>query len=433
MNNYFPRRTDIVIRQLERRNWFEGGIAPEFSINGTAQHGGFINPGSNLTMQAPAGTIYYTMDGSDPRVEGGQISPTALTYSGAIPLAATTTVRARLRQADDSWSPISEARFVTAVPADASSLRISEVHYHPADPSAAEIAAGFGSPDDFEFVELVNISDHPIDLTNVRFEQVAVGNDLQGLDFAFADGSVPELAPGGRVVVVEDLDAFQFRYGTQLPVAGQWSGGLGNRSERIVLMAGDETIHDFTYSDAWYPTTDGNGPSLQIDDESGELDLWTFQQGWRTSLAIGGSPGRVDAQLPGDSNHDGIFNSTDMVVVFQAGEYEDGVPDNSTFEEGDWNEDGDFDTQDIVYVFQLGHYSRAARPQLATAARLIDPNVAAAVLADSAGSPLAGAPAAPTDATRDEDAAGHAPSPVDLPLPAQDQLFGEWGTGPGPG
>jgi hypothetical protein len=44
------------------------------------------------------------------------------------------------------------------------------------------------------------------------------------------------------------------------------------------------------------------------------------------------------------------------VVVFQAGEYEDQVPGNSTFEEGDWNGDGDFTTSDFVFVLQAGTY-----------------------------------------------------------------------------
>jgi hypothetical protein len=63
---------------------------------------------------------------------------------------------------------------------------------------------------------------------------------------------------------------------------------------------------------------------------------------------------------PGDSNHDGIFNSSDLVAVFTAGEYEDAVKGNSTWEEGDWNRDGDFDTADLVYAFTNGTYSRAA-------------------------------------------------------------------------
>ncbi len=37
-----------------------------------------------------------------------------------------------------------------------SSLVFSEVNYHPLDPTADEIAAGFTDADDFEFVELYN-------------------------------------------------------------------------------------------------------------------------------------------------------------------------------------------------------------------------------------------------------------------------------------
>jgi hypothetical protein len=60
--------------------------------------------------------------------------------------------------------------------------------------------------------------------------------------------------------------------------------------------------------------------------------------------------------LPGDANRDGVFDSTDMVQVFQCGEYEDEVADNSTWEEGDWNGDGDFNSSDLVMAFQTGLY-----------------------------------------------------------------------------
>ena len=63
----------------------------------------------------------------------------------------------------------------------------------------------------------------------------------------------------------------------------------------------------------------------------------------------------------GDVNDDCIFNSTDLIAVFQAGEYEDEIDGNSTHEEGDWNGDGDFDSSDLVFVFQNGNYSQAAR------------------------------------------------------------------------
>jgi hypothetical protein len=64
----------------------------------------------------------------------------------------------------------------------------------------------------------------------------------------------------------------------------------------------------------------------------------------------------------GDLDGDGLFTSSDLVLVFQAGEYEDGLVRNSTFQTGDWNGDGEFDSADLVFAFQAGHYEAAANP-----------------------------------------------------------------------
>lgn len=59
----------------------------------------------------------------------------------------------------------------------------------------------------------------------------------------------------------------------------------------------------------------------------------------------------------GDSNLDGVFNPSDFVTVFQAGEYEDDVDGNSGWADGDWNGDSDYNTNDLVYVFTLDDYT----------------------------------------------------------------------------
>ncbi len=56
------------------------------------------------------------------------------------------------------------------------------------------------------------------------------------------------------------------------------------------------------------------------------------------------------APVPGDVNFDGVFDSADLVQVFQIGKYEDGIDNNSSYDEGDWNGDGDFDSKDLVEV-----------------------------------------------------------------------------------
>jgi hypothetical protein len=76
----------------------------------------------------------------------------------------------------------------------------------------------------------------------------------------------------------------------------------------------------------------------------------------------------------GDSNHDGLFNSSDLVAVFTAGEYEDGVPGNSTWEEGDWNRDGDFDSSDFTTAFAAGGYEEG--PIYAQASKVVTRDLA---------------------------------------------------------
>lgn len=74
--------------------------------------------------------------------------------------------------------------------------------------------------------------------------------------------------------------------------------------------------------------------------------------------------------VPGDSNFDGRFDSSDLVRVFQAGKYEDGIPNNTSFTEGDWNGDGDFTTADLVFAFQAGTYEATNFSRLAWAVRV---------------------------------------------------------------
>jgi hypothetical protein len=66
----------------------------------------------------------------------------------------------------------------------------------------------------------------------------------------------------------------------------------------------------------------------------------------------------------GDSNMDGVFDSSDFVQVFARGEYEDGVEGNSGWADGDWNCDAEFDTTDLVVAFSAGGFVRASRPAL---------------------------------------------------------------------
>ncbi|MCP4193349.1 MAG: tandem-95 repeat protein [Planctomycetaceae bacterium] len=368
LNRFAPEtgtdRTATVISQLRKAGVYPSIDAPEFSVNGQSQHGGDIGSDDRITITAEEGIVYYTTDGSDPRLAGGALNPEARVFTDQpLTLPANTVLKTRLLDAEQ-WSALSEAAFrVDTVPASPDNLRISEIHYHPADPSEAELAAGYADADQFEFIELVNIGNQAIDLNSVHLRRVEREGNNQGVEFSFAKLDQPALAAGERLVVVEDQDAFRTRYGSEPWVAGAWSGGLSNRQEQILLTVGDQTIHQFTYLDNWFPETDGNGRSLVATDLAANLESWHSSAGWRPSRLVGGSPGAPSdlVDLPGDANRDGKFNSSDLVQVFAAGKFEDGTPNNSTWEEGDWDGDGDFTSSDIVIAFQAGHYSAAAK------------------------------------------------------------------------
>ncbi len=215
------------------------------------------------------------------------------------------TYRARVRMKDNlgKWSAWSEPlEFTTGFPEGFAellrSLVISEIMYHPAEPSAAEEALGYAGRD-FEYIELFNAGEQPLDLTGLRF--------TKGIDFDFASGSGGLLAAGASVLVVSNVEAFVMRYGASLPVVGQYSGQLDNGGERIKLSFGGGTpVHEFEYRDRapWPEEADGLGSSLEWIGYMGGVDPGD-PAGWRAS-PVGGTPGVAGPESqPGMTDRDG--------------------------------------------------------------------------------------------------------------------------------
>ncbi|MCA9200683.1 MAG: hypothetical protein KDA87_24250, partial [Planctomycetales bacterium] len=71
--------------------------------------------------------------------------------------------------------------------------------------------------------------------------------------------------------------------------------------------------------------------------------------------------------MAGDSNDDFYFMPGDIVLAFQAGEFEDTLAGNSEWIEGDWSDDGEFDSVDLIAAissnaYGIGAYNEAATP-----------------------------------------------------------------------
>ena len=208
----------------------------------------------------------------------------AIEYAGPIPLHDLTTIKARVLSGAE-WSALNEATFETGTPA----LTVSELHYHPANPSESERQAGYSDPNAFEFIELFNHGTGTCDLTGLRF--------VTGVDFDFAGSPITTLGPGEYVVVVKNRAAFEFRYGLGLPIAGEYTGQLNNAGELVELVNDqDLAVLTFVYGTEapWAEAADGAGPSLQLRDAAGDLNS---AANWEASLGAGGSPGKPESVL----------------------------------------------------------------------------------------------------------------------------------------
>lgn len=286
---------------LQRRlTWLDGRMPARPSATLAS---GVVAPGSTVTLSA-AGTMRYTLDGTDPRPLGGGGVTSALTYTGPLTINQTTVLTVRRQfgatqvfpgTASIAWSaPERRVYLVNEAFAAAGDLAITEINYHPLAPTPAESAAIPGvTADDFEFLEIRNIGSRNVNLFEVAFPE----------DKPFAALSLDpmSLAPGDFAIVVKNRAAFLLRYGNTFAgrIVGEWkTGSLSNSGEEIQLFARDGSLLlSFTYSDSgdWPGRADGKGATLEY---AGLLfDKASLETGkyWRSSSEIHGTPGEAGA------------------------------------------------------------------------------------------------------------------------------------------
>ena len=249
----------------------EAGYYPEIDPPQFNRPGGPLEPGFKLTLASPPeGVIYYTTDGTDPRLAvTGEVAPVANIYRNALVLTDTVHIKTRMLSRG-VWSALNEADFKlkTSPPRH---LQITEIMYNPIGGDA------------YEFIELKNIGDTALTLDNIS---------LQGITFAFPAGSSP-LPPGHFAVLVRNPAAFAQRY-PGVPVAGVYDKQLANNGERLTLQdATGQIIVQIKYDDdnGWPISPDGRGDSLVLVDPWGDPN---DPNHWRASANLYGSPGADD-------------------------------------------------------------------------------------------------------------------------------------------
>ncbi|HWI56877.1 MAG TPA: chitobiase/beta-hexosaminidase C-terminal domain-containing protein, partial [Bacillota bacterium] len=235
--DYFPYRSSIVLTQFMQAGLYPSVPAPTFN-----QHGGPVAPGFSLSMTPTNATIYYTLNGADPRVYGvGTPAPSAQIYTNPLVLLSNQVVKARAWSAG-VWSALNEAAFTVGslgVP-----LCITEIMYNPVGGDA------------YEFLELQNLGANPADLS---------GYSLEGVGYLFPKGT--SLAGGAVMLLASAANpaAFASRY-PGVMVSGFFGGALANNGERLALLdTKSNAVFSVEYknSGGWPTAADGGGASLE--------------------------------------------------------------------------------------------------------------------------------------------------------------------------
>ncbi|MDB4143241.1 lamin tail domain-containing protein [Akkermansiaceae bacterium] len=288
--DYFPVRTTNVLNNLSLLSV----AAPIYLVGGSPQVEGLIPAGASLTVTG-SGTIYYTTDGTDPRLDGGTISPnaTSVASGSTIPISSGALVKAR-GLSGANWSAVTEGIYLVGPIADSTNIVVSELMYNPA-----------GMDENTEFIELMNISTtDSIDLSLATFS---------GIDYTFPLGV--SLAPGERIVIVKDPIAFATVYNIAgMRIApGDYGSSLSNDGEEVAFINGlGVDAKRFTYNDVdpWPRAADGDGFTLTLIDPSSNPNHG-LASNWRSSVAPNGTPSGSDSVVfsgdpLADNDNDGL-------------------------------------------------------------------------------------------------------------------------------
>jgi hypothetical protein len=281
-DNFFPTRFNVVLGQLKNKNLYPSIDPPVFRKESQelTENVLILVEGSKIRLVNPnpggAGSICYTLNGTDPRLIGGSVSATAQDGGDdkELTISSNTVLKARVKNGS-VWSAVHEILLNTGQ--ELSGLRITEIQYNP--PGNGTISGS-----EFEFIELKNVGTSPLPLAGARF--------VNGIDYRFPDDAT--VAPGGFAVLASNSGMFQKRYG--FGPSGEYDGRLDNGGERLVLtdVSGD-TLVSVRYNDKfpWPEEADSAGYSLVARNAGGNGNPDSSDY-WRASHAANGSPGSDD-------------------------------------------------------------------------------------------------------------------------------------------
>jgi hypothetical protein len=282
---FIPQRTKIVIDQLKAAKLYFSFSPPTYTKDNVLLDGEAYNVSGNykITVASISGQIYYTLDGSDPRLIGGQLNGTAkeIKSGGVLDLQGTAIINSRVKLGSE-WSALTSVKFLNTNE-DYSKLKVTELHYNPSDTIVVAVPPALNdtvSGKSFEFIELKNTGAQPISLYGLNF--------ASGIDYQFKANEV--LAPNQFYVIASKPKWFYERH--WMVPSGNFEKNFSNSGEQVILANTSGTpVIDFQYFNTapWATAPDGGGNSLTSGkaNPTGNPNNYNY---WSASSVYDGTP-----------------------------------------------------------------------------------------------------------------------------------------------
>lgn len=275
VGDWFPHRTAEMWRQFEAAGW----ISMAAPLADPAP--GLVPEGTWVTLAAPEGAegeLWYTTDGSDPRLSGGAVSPLALRADGEVdvPLDHSRRLAARLKEGA-AWGPLLDGFWEVD---EGPPILLNEWNTVDADgllrddgtPGAGtDSAFGRVQGNGGDWIELLVLEDH-LDLRGWTLRLQDRGGDRGSLVFTEAP-LLADLRAGTLLTIAEDLPedpAYD-------PTAGDW---------RFHLRAGVQGSGTYVSATTFDVTT--AAWQLTALDRDGAIRLGPVGEGVEPRTGLGG-------------------------------------------------------------------------------------------------------------------------------------------------
>jgi hypothetical protein len=238
VNGYFDQNLALALSRFTTDGLFPAIGAPVLN-----QFDGEVEAGFQLTLSLAAGSpggtvIYYTLDGSDPRLPGGGIRPSAIAYSGPITLDEPTHIMAR-SLSGSTWSALVDSTTLisTELPGDYDGSQTVDQDDYNLWRTHFGATSGVGLQADGNHDGIVDAADYIVWRKNLGRSSIGYSFNTIGQtytqNFNFFQGAEPTLPAHFTFTADSGIDIFRGVFNSTINSASSFTGIMAATSDGL--------------------------------------------------------------------------------------------------------------------------------------------------------------------------------------------------------